>query len=69
MTDVAMAFEAADVILILGTNIYSEKIEFQVSPDSEKLKILFTSDEFVNNRQVDFVIRDEISAFLPLVIE
>jgi NAD-dependent deacetylase len=66
---VAVACEGADIIMFLGTNIYNERLEFQVSPEDDQLKILFTSDNLINNKLVDFVIRDEISTFLPLVIE
>jgi NAD-dependent deacetylase len=69
LTDVAVACEGADIIMFLGTNIYNERLEFQVSPEDDQLKILFTSDNLINNKLVDFVIRDEISTFLPLVIE
>jgi NAD-dependent deacetylase len=69
MTDVAEACEEADIMLILGGNIFNEKLEFQVDPENNPLKILFSKDDFINNRKVDFIIRDDINTFLPLVLE
>jgi NAD-dependent deacetylase len=69
MTDVAVACEGSDIILFLGTNIFNERLEFQVNPDDDQLIILFTKDELLNNKLVDFVIREDISTFLPKVIE
>jgi NAD-dependent deacetylase len=66
---VAEACEEADIMLILGGNIFNEKLEFQVDPENNPLKILFSKDDFINNRKVDFIIRDDINTFLPLVLE
>jgi NAD-dependent deacetylase len=69
MTDVAQVCEDANIVLFLGTNIFNEQLEFHIKPNDEQLKILFTKDNLINNKLVDFVIRDEISTFLPLVLE
>jgi NAD-dependent deacetylase len=69
MTDVAEACEEADIMLLLGGNMFNEKLEFQVDPENNPLKILFSKDDFINNRKVDFIIRDDINTFLPLVLE
>jgi NAD-dependent deacetylase len=68
MTEVAVACEDADIVLFLGTSIFNERLEFHVSTDVRQLKILFTCDDFNENKLVDFVIRDEISTILPLVV-
>jgi NAD-dependent deacetylase len=67
MTDVVVACEGADIIMFLGTNIFNEHLDFQINPDVDQLKILFTKDDLINNKLVDFVIREDISTFLPLV--
>lgn len=69
MTDVAVACEDADILMFFGKSIYNDKLEVQASPEREQLKILFTNDDFVENRLVDFIIRDDISTFLPLVLD
>jgi NAD-dependent deacetylase len=69
LTDVANVCEGADIVMFLGSNIYNERFEFRVNPEEDQLKILFTDDEFVDNKLVDFVIKEEISTFLPKVLE
>lgn len=68
MTEVATACEAAEVLLILGKNMYNDRLEYSASPEHEQLKILFSKDEFVRNKKVDFIIRDDICEVLPLII-
>lgn len=68
MTDAATVCEAADILLVLGKNMYDDRLEYGVSQEHEQLKILFSKEEFVHNRTVDFVIRDDISTILPLII-
>ncbi|MDE6912063.1 MAG: hypothetical protein K2P44_16620 [Lachnospiraceae bacterium] len=69
MTEAAIACEAADVLLILGKNMYHDRLEYDSAPEHEQLKILFSKDEFISNKKVDFIIRDDICAFLPLIID
>jgi NAD-dependent deacetylase len=69
LTDVANVCENANIVMFLGSNIYNERFEFQVNPEDEQIKILFTKDELAKGSMVDFVIRDDISTFLPLVLE
>lgn len=69
MTEAATACEAADVLLILGKNMYNDRLEYSASPEHKQLKILFSKDDFIRNKKVDFVIRDDICEFLPLIID
>ena len=69
MTEAAIACEAADVLLILGKNMYHDRLEYDSAPEHEQLKILFSKDQFISNKKVDFIIRDDICAFLPLIID
>lgn len=41
MTQAAVACEAADVLLILGKNMYNDKLEYSAAPEHEQLKVLF----------------------------
>lgn len=69
MTEAAIACEAADVLLILGKNMYNDRLEYSSAPEHEQLKVLFSKDELIKNKKVDFVIRDDICEFLPLIID
>jgi len=69
MTQAAMACDRADVMLILGKNIYHDRLEYSIAPEHEQLKVLFSKNEFERNSKVDFIIRDDICQFLPLIID
>lgn len=69
MTQAAMACDTADVMLILGKNMYNDRLEYNTSPEHEQLKVLFSKNEFEHNSKVDFIIRDDICEFLPLIID
>ncbi len=68
MTQAAIACDGADVLLILGKNMYHDRLEYTTAPEREQLKVLFSKNEFEHNSKVDFIIRDDISEFLPLII-
>ena len=42
MTQAAVACDKADVLLILGKNMYHDKLEYSVAPEHEQLKVLFS---------------------------
>ncbi|MDE6052433.1 MAG: hypothetical protein K2G55_01445 [Lachnospiraceae bacterium] len=69
MTQVAIACDTADVMLILGKNMYHDRLEYSAAPEQEQLKVLFSKNEFERNGKVDFIIRDDICEFLPLIID
>ena len=68
MTQAAMVCDEADVLLILGKNMYNDRLEYSAAPEHEQLKVLFTKNDFERNSKVDFIIRDDICEFLPLII-
>lgn len=69
MTRAAVACDEADVLLILGKNMYNDRLEYNAAPEHDQLKVLFSKNEFESNNKVDFIIRDDISKFLPLIID
>jgi len=69
MTKAANACETADVLLILGKDMFNDRLEYNTGPEKRQLRLLFSKEEFVRGRRVDFVIKDDISIFLPLIIE
>lgn len=69
MTQAAVACDEADVLLILGKNMYNDRLEYSSTQEHEQLKVLFSKNEFERNSKVDFIIRDDICKFLPLIID
>lgn len=69
MTRAANACESADVLLILGKDMFNDRLEYHVRPEHRQLRLLFSKEESVRGRRVDFVIKDSISTVLPLIIE
>lgn len=69
MTQAAIACDEADVLLILGKNMYNDRLEYSAAQEREQLKVLFSKNEFERNNKVDFIIRDDICKFLPLIID
>lgn len=68
MTEAANACEAAEVLLIMGKNMYHDRIEYNTDPKHKQLKILFSKEKHLTDRRVDFVIHDEIQLFLPAIV-
>lgn len=68
MTAAATVCEAADVLLIMGKDMYNDRLEYSADPNRNQLKILFSKEERLSDRRVDFVIHDEIQLFLPAVV-
>lgn len=69
MTEAAAVCEKADVLLILGKNMYNDRLEYGAMPEHEQLKVLFSKNEMMDNKNVNFIIRDDICRFLPLIID
>lgn len=68
MTEAENVCEAADVLLIMGKNMYNDRPEYNSDPRRNQLKILFSQEKNLPDRRVDFVIHDEIQLFLPAII-
>ena len=68
MTEAANVCEAADVLLIMGKDMYNDRLEYNTDPSRSQLKILFSREQQLSERKVDFVIHDEIQLFLPAIV-
>ena len=68
MTEVVNVYKEADVLLILGKNMYNDFFENE-DLEHEQLKVLFSKEIFRCEREVDFTIRDEIQVILPIIVE
>lgn len=69
LTEAETVCEAADILLFLGRNMYNDWYGNKLSGKREQLRILFSKKEFINERSVNFVIKDDIRTILPLIIE
>lgn len=69
MTEAATVCAEAEVLLVLGRNLYYDRLEYGAAPEHEQLKVLFSKNEMMENKNVDFIIRDDICEFLPLVVD
>ena len=68
MTKAALACEKADVLLILGKNMYADRFEYSIGLDKKQLRVLFSKEASLSDQKVDFIIRDEIQIILPLIV-
>lgn len=68
LTEATNVSSEADVLLIMGTDIYDDHLEFSVTPEKKQTKILFTQKETIKDRLVDFIIMDEIQIILPMLV-
>ncbi|MCM1184011.1 MAG: hypothetical protein NC337_11620 [Roseburia sp.] len=68
MTKAALACERADVLLILGRNMYADRFEYSIGLDKKQLRVLFSKETALSDQKVDFIIRDEIQIILPLIV-
>lgn len=69
LTEAETACEAADILLFLGKNMYNDWYGNKLSGEREQLRVLFSKEEFISEKSVDFVIKDDIRTILPLMIE
>ncbi len=63
------ACKEADVLLIMGKNMYNDRLEYSVDPERSPLRILFSKEKYLPDRKVDIVIHDEIQAILPALVD
>lgn len=68
MTSAVNACESADVLLILGKNLYHDDFDHHTASKHKQIKILFSKENTLRDQKADFVIRDDIQLFLPAVI-
>lgn len=69
MTEAATVCEKADILLILGKNMYHDRIGYRAGADRKQLRVLFSKEAFLPEREADYVIRDEIQTVLPLLVD
>ena len=68
MTEAVNACEKADLILVLGTNMYDNMVKFCTGNYKGDRVVLITKEEHYTDKFADYVIHDEVSNVLPLVM-
>ncbi len=68
MTEAVNACEEADLILVLGTNMYDNMVKFCTEDYKSDRVVLITKEEHFTDRYADLVIHGKVSDVLPLVI-
>ena len=68
MTDAVNACEDADMIMVLGTNMYDNMVKFCTGNYNGERLVLITKEEHYTDRYADFVIHDKVSNVLPLIV-
>ena len=69
MTEAVNACEEADLVLVLGTNMYDSMVKYCSANYKGDRLVLITRDEHYTDRYADFVIHGKVSDILPLIIE
>ena len=70
MTEAVNACEAADLILILGTNMNDNMVRFCTGNyEGDQPLVLITKEEHYSDHYADYVIHGKVSDMLPLIIE
>ncbi len=68
MTEAVNACEEADLILVLGTNMYDNMVKFCTEDYKSDRVVLITKEEHFTDRYADIVIHGCVSDILPKVI-
>ncbi|MBR1472243.1 MAG: NAD-dependent deacetylase [Lachnospiraceae bacterium] len=68
MTEAVNACESADLILVLGTNMYDNMVKFCTGNYKGERLVLITREEHYTDRYADYIIHDMVSNVLPKVI-
>ena len=69
LADANKMCEEADILLILGHSMFNDHLECGVDPEKDQLRVLFTQNSYFSDKNINYVIKDEIREILPLLIE
>ena len=68
MTEAVNACEEADLILVLGTNMYDNMVKFCTEDYKSDRVVLITKEDHFTDRYADVVIHGRVSDILPQVM-
>lgn len=69
MTDAAVACSEADVVLVLGTNLYSSKVQYATGHYTGDKLILINESEHFADKYADYVLYGKCNELLPKLLE
>lgn len=69
MTDAAIACANADLVLVLGTNLYGSKVRYSTGHYTGNHLILINEEEHFTDRYADYVIYGKCKDVLPKLVE
>jgi len=67
MTQALEACDRADVVIIMGRNMYSDRLQ-SAAPDLSKTTIIFSDEKYLRDSRADYIIYDEIQQIMPLLV-
>lgn len=68
MTEAVNACEGADLILVLGTNMYDNMVKFCTGTYKGNRLVLISKEEHYMDKYADIVIHDKVSDVLPKIL-
>ncbi len=68
LTDAVNAVSKADVLLVLGTNLFDNMVQFAVNHYSKDKLILVTKHEHFTDKAADLVIHEHVCDVLPKIV-
>lgn len=69
MTEAAIACANADVVLVLGTNLYGSKVRYSTGHYTGDKLILINEEEHFTDRYADYVLHGRCKDILPKLVE
>lgn len=68
MTRCANVCQYADILLVLGTNLYDSMVKNALKYYSGNKLVLITKHEHFTDKKADIVIHDEVNKVLPKIV-
>lgn len=69
MTEAAVACANADLVMVLGTNLYGSKVRYSTGHYTGNKLILINEEEHFTDRYADYVLRGKCKDILPKLVE
>ena len=69
MTEAALACANADLVLVLGTNLYGSKVRYSTGHYTGNKLVLINEEEHFTDRYADYVIHGKCKDILPKLLE
>jgi len=67
MTQALEVCDGADVVIIMGRNMFGDRLQSS-APDLSKTTIIFSEEKYLRDSRADYIIYDEIQQIMPLLV-